>query len=153
MVTCDIWDTDYNCDNWKTEFITIYVTWQLRVTLDSIRNSCDVFLSNQLFLWISLWSESYFGCVSAQFLYLFFGRSFFVSNQTKLWILFWLCFMFQLPRQLGHTSSLLLFETWGIRWRLLFNWCHNCNSYFVVIFCYCFGGACLFIGIPFSQIG
>ena len=36
---CDIWDTDYN---WETEFMTIFVTWQSRVTLDSIRNSCDV---------------------------------------------------------------------------------------------------------------
>ena len=37
-----IWDTDYNSDNWDPEFITIFVAWQLRVTLDSIRNSCDV---------------------------------------------------------------------------------------------------------------
>ena len=40
--TCDIWDTDYNSDNWEPEFMTIFVTWQLIVTLDSIRNSCDV---------------------------------------------------------------------------------------------------------------
>ena len=42
LKTCNIWDTDYNSDNWKPEFMTIFVTWQLRVTLDSIRNSCDV---------------------------------------------------------------------------------------------------------------
>ena len=40
---CDIWDTDYNTDNWEPEFMTIFVIWQLIVTLDSIRNSCDVF--------------------------------------------------------------------------------------------------------------
>ena len=40
---CDIWDTNYNTDNWEPEFMTIFVTWQLIVTLDSIRNSCDVF--------------------------------------------------------------------------------------------------------------
>ena len=40
--TYDIWDTDYNSDNWEPEFMTIFVVWQLRVTLDSIRNSCDV---------------------------------------------------------------------------------------------------------------
>ena len=40
--TCDIWDTDYNSDNWEPEFMTIFVIWQLFVTLDSIRNSCDV---------------------------------------------------------------------------------------------------------------
>ena len=40
--TCDIWDTDYNTDNWEPGFMTIIVTWQLIVTLDSIRNSCDV---------------------------------------------------------------------------------------------------------------
>ena len=40
---CDIWDTEYNSDNWEPEFMTIFVTWQLIVTLDSIRNSCDVF--------------------------------------------------------------------------------------------------------------
>ena len=44
LVTCDIWDTDYNTDNWEPGFITIFVTWQLIVTLDSIRNSCDVFI-------------------------------------------------------------------------------------------------------------
>ena len=39
-----ICDTDYNSDNWEPEFMTIFVTWQLIVTLDSIRNSCDVLL-------------------------------------------------------------------------------------------------------------
>ena len=46
LKTCDIWDTDYNSDNWKPEFMTIFVTWQLIMTLDSIRNSCDVFIRN-----------------------------------------------------------------------------------------------------------
>ena len=41
--TFDIWDTDYNSDNWEPEFMTIFVIWQLIVTLDSIRNSFDVF--------------------------------------------------------------------------------------------------------------
>ena len=40
--TFDIWDTVYNSDNWEPEFMTIFVIWQLIVTLDSIRNSCDV---------------------------------------------------------------------------------------------------------------
>ena len=44
LVTCDIWDTNYNSDNWEPEFMPIFVAWQLRVTLDSIRNSCDVFI-------------------------------------------------------------------------------------------------------------
>ena len=39
---CDIWDTDYNTDNWEPEFMTIFAIWQLIVTLDSIHNSCDV---------------------------------------------------------------------------------------------------------------
>ena len=43
---CDIWDTDYNTDNWEPEFMTIFVIWQLIVTLDSIRNSCDVFFKH-----------------------------------------------------------------------------------------------------------
>ena len=42
--TCDTWDTNYNSDNWEPEFMTTFVAWQLRVTLDSIRNSCDVYL-------------------------------------------------------------------------------------------------------------
>ena len=41
--TCDIWDTDNNSDNWEPETMTIFVIWQLIVTLDSIRNSCDVY--------------------------------------------------------------------------------------------------------------
>ena len=35
LETCDIWDTDYSSDNWETEFMTIFGTWQLIVTLDS----------------------------------------------------------------------------------------------------------------------
>ena len=46
--TCDIWDTDYNSDNWESEFMTIFVTWQLIVTLDSIRNSCDVYSNKHI---------------------------------------------------------------------------------------------------------
>ena len=42
LETCDIWDTDYISDNWKPESMTILVNWQLKVTLDSIRNSCNV---------------------------------------------------------------------------------------------------------------
>ena len=49
-VTCDIWDTDYISDNWEPEFMTIFVIWQLIVTLDSIRNSCDVYT-----FWHSFW--------------------------------------------------------------------------------------------------
>ena len=40
---CNFWDNDYNSDNWGPEFMTIIVIW-LRVTLDSIRNSCKVCL-------------------------------------------------------------------------------------------------------------
>ena len=42
MGTCDICDTDYNTDNWEPGLMTIFVAWHLIVTLDSIRNSCDV---------------------------------------------------------------------------------------------------------------
>ena len=35
-------DTNYNTDNWEPGLMIIFVTWQLSVTLDSIRNSCDV---------------------------------------------------------------------------------------------------------------
>ena len=45
---CDIWDTDYNTDNWEPGLMTIFVTWQLIVTLDSIRNSCDVYYTDNL---------------------------------------------------------------------------------------------------------
>ena len=48
LETCDIWNTDYNSDNWEPEFMTIFVIWQLIVTLDSIRNSCDVFFSESV---------------------------------------------------------------------------------------------------------
>ena len=44
LATCDTWETDYISDNWELDFLTICVTWQLRETLDSIRNSCDVFV-------------------------------------------------------------------------------------------------------------
>ena len=38
--TCDILDTDYSADNWEPGFANN--TWQLIVTLDSIRNACHV---------------------------------------------------------------------------------------------------------------
>ena len=44
--TCDIWDTDNNSDNWEPEIMTIFVIWQSIVTLESVRNSCDVFFDN-----------------------------------------------------------------------------------------------------------
>ena len=47
--TCDIWYTDNNSDNWEPEFMNIFVTWQLIVTLDSIRNSCNVCYVNIYF--------------------------------------------------------------------------------------------------------
>ena len=55
LVTCDIWDTDYISDNWEHVFLTIYVTWQLRVTLDSIRNSCDVYICHLGFVMKHNW--------------------------------------------------------------------------------------------------
>ena len=42
--TYGLWEIDYNPDNWELEFMTIFMTWQLRVTMDSIRNACDVCL-------------------------------------------------------------------------------------------------------------
>ena len=42
LETCELWNTDYNTDNWEPGLMTIFVTWQLIATLDSIRNSCDV---------------------------------------------------------------------------------------------------------------
>ena len=47
-VTCDNWDTYYNSENWEPGFMTFFITWQLGVTLDSIRNSCDVLRNNML---------------------------------------------------------------------------------------------------------
>ena len=41
--TFESWGTDFYSDKREHELMTIFVSWQLRVTLDSIRNSCDVF--------------------------------------------------------------------------------------------------------------
>jgi len=45
--TCHICDIDYS-DHWEPDFKTIFVTWHLRVTLDSICNSCDVYFAPSL---------------------------------------------------------------------------------------------------------
>ena len=59
LETCGIWNTDYNSDKWEPEFMTIFVCWQLRVTLDSIRNSCDVFANGELYQKVGpLWSRT-----------------------------------------------------------------------------------------------
>ena len=42
LETCCLWDIDYNSDNWEPKFVTLFMTWQFRVTLDRICNSCDV---------------------------------------------------------------------------------------------------------------
>ena len=47
-------DTDYNTDNWEPGLMTIFVTWHLIVTLDSICNSCDVLLTMTLAYWLIL---------------------------------------------------------------------------------------------------
>ena len=39
----DLWHLRYWLQYWEPRFMTIFVTWELIVTLDSIRNSCDVF--------------------------------------------------------------------------------------------------------------
>ena len=51
LQTCDNWDTDYNSYNWEPEFMTIFGTWQLILTLDSIRNSCDVLKPSPNAIW------------------------------------------------------------------------------------------------------
>ena len=66
LQTCDIWDTVCNSNNWEPEFLTTFVTWQLRVTVDSIRNSCDVFCMLCTFLlWRRMWIAGHqmFACV------------------------------------------------------------------------------------------
>ena len=37
-----VWGIDTNSYNWEPEFMTIFVTSQFRVTLDGIRNPCNV---------------------------------------------------------------------------------------------------------------
>ena len=57
--TCDIWDTDYNTANWEPGFMTIFVTWQLIVTLDSI-HKWDVFILNLIHISSSIFDISSF---------------------------------------------------------------------------------------------
>ena len=60
IATCGLWDIDYNSDNWETDFMTILVTWQLRVTLDSIHNSCNVFFSFEKPILLLFWILNFF---------------------------------------------------------------------------------------------
>ena len=57
----DIWDTDYNSNNWEPEFMTIFGTWQSILTLDSICNSCDVLLSLEFKISTKLFIDSLYG--------------------------------------------------------------------------------------------
>ena len=77
LQTCDNWDTDFNTYNWEPEFMTIFVTWQSRVTVDSIRNSWKAEFRNLTFnvdgmlsihsssQWVanvySIWGEGHLG--------------------------------------------------------------------------------------------
>ena len=58
LETCDLWDTDHNSDNWEPEYMKIFVTWLLRLTLDSICNSCYVYFVPPFFA--GLWNSTYF---------------------------------------------------------------------------------------------
>ena len=46
--TCDIWDTDYNTNNWEPGFMTIFVTRQLWVHL---RVHSTAFVILAMFIW------------------------------------------------------------------------------------------------------
>ena len=72
LETCDIWDTDYNSDKWGPEFMKIFATWQLRVTLDSIRNSCDVY---KMFNVNWKWKDNLFALNEA------------LSSEMRFWLL------------------------------------------------------------------
>ena len=51
-MTCELAWYCLDSDSWEPNFMTIViVTWQLRVTLDSLRNSCDVLLVHFWFLY------------------------------------------------------------------------------------------------------
>ena len=54
-----LWDTDYNTDNWEPGLMTIFVTWQLIVTLDSICNSCDVLNVFIAWHWIHIFRPNF----------------------------------------------------------------------------------------------
>ena len=60
FATQDNWDTDYNSYNWEPEFMTIFVTWESRVTLDSIRNSCDVLTMQFVVQCFSIFNDAIF---------------------------------------------------------------------------------------------
>ena len=47
--------------NWEPEFMTIFVAWQLRVTLDSISNSCDRFCEQFFLPLFCLWQDNQSG--------------------------------------------------------------------------------------------
>ena len=67
--TCDIWDTDNHSDNWEPEIMTIFVIWQLIVTLDSIRYSCDVFFAkNEFWAHFAILGTTQNGCFSVPIL-------------------------------------------------------------------------------------
>ena len=75
LVTFDIFNTDYKSYNREPESMTIFVTRQLRVTLDSICNSCHVSIfydPNVYEAFLSLLSFKYVfsSCLSLYLLFL-----------------------------------------------------------------------------------
>ena len=57
--TFDFWGTDCNSDNWEPEFMTFFVTNQLKVTLDSICNSCHVCLLHMSVHCVVKWNRKF----------------------------------------------------------------------------------------------
>ena len=72
LETCEIWDTDYNSDKWEPESMTIFANWQLRLTLDSICNSCDVFICIWFLFTICQTQEKYHIIAGQKILHPFF---------------------------------------------------------------------------------
>ena len=105
--TCDIWDTDYNSDNWEREFMTIFVIWQLIVTLDSIRNSCDVFL---LYWFLQrAWSQM---SLELSNIILTFGMSGCSSGCSSLEV------------------EKRMLSLWAFNWNYTYRW-HSCNRWII----------------------
>ena len=104
LVTCDIWDTDYNTDNWEPRFITIFVTWQVIVTLDSICNSCDA-----LVIWVIVRLDLFVGWKLHK-IYLHICNIFIllINSNRLLFFIFICCYHYTVCEEDAGTAGILM---------------------------------------------
>ena len=125
--TCDIWDTDYNTDNWEPGLMTIFVTWTAFAILAIFRWLLGI-LTGHMFIF----SDRYF-------------RNFLCSHMLSFVVICWqdmtpllclsLCFTLATVGDRIYAGVAAQFSTWypvlDSFYLILYTWCFLIGTYWI----------------------